>query len=156
MSSHYALLTLIVYSIHKKKGLGSSFQVGVVSKITDWGRKGVRLDRQWPIIVENIPRPFSLGFVHTFLVLKKAAFFFVFHTLEILAFWANNARKSLKLALLVGSPSPLYPRRYTMTYQSCDKCSQAFSSIFACCRWSKTGLWEGLGMRLIHCLKVFT
>ena len=48
--------------------------------------------------------------------------------------------------------SSAFGRNYKMGLQailSRDKMDQAFPSIFAYCKWSNTGQWEGLEMRLM-------
>lgn len=138
MSPHYTLLALIVYSIHrKKKGLGSSYHVGVMSKITDWRRKRVRLDRQWHIThVENFP---GLSLPQAFLSIfyafilgskKEVAFFsFVFHTLEITVFGPTKQEKVSSLFFWQVAPL-LSNHQIHNNISVCDECSQRLSSPF--------------------------
>ena len=51
--------------------------------------------------------------------------------------------------LSIGDPPPsayLHVGRHWC--HSCDKMDQAFPLVFAYCKWSRTGRWEGLGTRL--------
>ena len=90
-------------------------------------------------------------FTHTFFVLNKECYIFHFTNVRTRVLEQNLQRKGLKLVLSIGDPSRPLSTKVDTDVIHMIRWTRPSPSVFAYCKRSKTGWWEGLGMRLDIC-----
>ena len=89
-----------------------------------------------------------MHFAGAFFVFNQERYAFCFANVQNSSAWGRNYKIRPLAHSFDGGPLPPSVHLGRHWRHSCDKWYSPFPSVFAYCKQSKTGRWEGLGMRL--------